>query len=291
MATQAPIESIERTLDQAEEADARQPTSPTFPKGRRAVWLAIARSDLATADSATLAMTTSTADSSSEADHANRDEVRIAIAEETGDSSKALAIAESFVKQVAAWTADDPLGIRMERVYLLHQAGALSDGAFAAARNQLFDEHFKLYPSKSAAEAQRRRWLAELELLTSPSEATSALSSSQDLALSAKEFPYSFFLGNALVLSGRFDEAVPVLQNAARVCYAGETGITGVKAIEMLQLRRVHLILGRALEGSGRTEDACREYGVVQTLWRGAKPRSVTLEAARARSTALRCPH
>jgi hypothetical protein len=48
-------------------------------------------------------------------------------------------------------------------------------------------------------------------------------------------------------------------------------------------------MLGEALEQTGDKAGACEAYGVVLDRWDHAKPRSVTVDKARARVKALGC--
>ena len=50
-----------------------------------------------------------------------------------------------------------------------------------------------------------------------------------------------------------------------------------------------HVVLGQALEQTGDTPGACAAYAVVLDRWKDAKPRSVSVDTATARSKALSC--
>jgi hypothetical protein len=47
--------------------------------------------------------------------------------------------------------------------------------------------------------------------------------------------------------------------------------------------------LGEAYEKLGKNREACDAYGLVTSAWGEAKPKSVSLEAAKARRQALGC--
>ncbi len=89
------------------------------------------------------------------------------------------------------------------------------------------------------------------------------------------------YAGRALLVAERHDEAVTMLNQAARVC----RGL----AYPFL-LTRAHAWLGEALEGAGRPKEACKPYQVVLDRWGKATPRSITAERVRKRVAAIGCP-
>ena len=86
--------------------------------------------------------------------------------------------------------------------------------------------------------------------------------------------------GRVLLLSGRLDDALPPLRTAVAACYALEAPFTFIHA---------RLWLGEALEAKGDIPGACAQYLDVVDRWKNAKPRSITLEKAKARSRVLHC--
>jgi hypothetical protein len=88
-------------------------------------------------------------------------------------------------------------------------------------------------------------------------------------------------VGHVSLLAGRFDEAVPLLSQAARSCFVFD---------DPLEQIRHQYELGLALEGLGDRTGACDAYARVLSRWGHAKPRSVTADEARTHSTKLGCP-
>jgi serine/threonine-protein kinase len=88
------------------------------------------------------------------------------------------------------------------------------------------------------------------------------------------------YVGRAFFLAGRTAEALPYLERAARSCLAVESPF---------EHTQIQLTLGQALARVGRHDEACAAYGVVQSRWGAARPRSVTAEKARALSAAEGC--
>jgi serine/threonine-protein kinase len=90
-------------------------------------------------------------------------------------------------------------------------------------------------------------------------------------------------IGRTLWLGGREDDGIAYLEAATKTCAAGTHPRTWMRA---------HVWLADAYAkrgGSGDKERACAALGVVLDRWSNAKPRSVTAEAARAKTVALGC--
>jgi serine/threonine-protein kinase len=83
--------------------------------------------------------------------------------------------------------------------------------------------------------------------------------------------------GELLRQGGRLDEALPRLRAEAERCSFDVDRV------------RARLGLGLALEEKHDVPGACASYAAVVAQWGGAKPRSVTAEAAKARIKALGC--
>jgi serine/threonine-protein kinase len=86
-------------------------------------------------------------------------------------------------------------------------------------------------------------------------------------------------LGEVLRLKGALGDALPLLESAYRACMTIEDPPWHVFAA---------MHLAEAREASGDV-GACEAYRTVLDRWGGAKPRSITAEAARARYRALGC--
>jgi len=82
------------------------------------------------------------------------------------------------------------------------------------------------------------------------------------------------------LLAGKIDEAIPFLRKATTRC---------VGMLAPFQQTHAHLWLGQALETKGDTKGACSAYKVVLDRWGNAKPKSLTADQARVRTTALAC--
>ncbi len=88
------------------------------------------------------------------------------------------------------------------------------------------------------------------------------------------------YTGRALLRAGEYEEAIPWLEKASRVCRP---------LTRPFLLTRTHAWLGEALEGAGRAKEACAPYAAVLRRWGSAKPRSLTADAVRKRAAAIGC--
>jgi serine/threonine-protein kinase len=290
-ATGARPEAVKTALDQAEVR--RIATDPHEPAGLAALVVALAAGDFAAADAALLALVPSVATSSSELDHANIAAMRIAIAEETGSHAKALDIAVAHQKQAQAWNDDAPLVVRLKRVYLAHEAATLTDVQFVQQRDRHLESWLAKRGGGPGLSVERMRLLKDAEYSETPAEARLALPHDQSLMLTPVEtHDHPFAYGHLLLLAGRGEEAAPLLEKATRACH----GIPDALTLDFERLEtpllyiQAHVALGEAYELRGDKADACKAYGVVQARWKGAKPRSVSLDKANERAKALGCP-
>jgi serine/threonine-protein kinase len=92
--------------------------------------------------------------------------------------------------------------------------------------------------------------------------------------------PAQALVGHAYWLAERLDDAIPALRRGTATCTI---------LFDPFGNTRGWLDLGSALEANGDRAGACDAYKVVLDRWGHARPRSVTAERARARTTALGC--
>jgi serine/threonine-protein kinase len=289
-ATSAPVGAVRSALDQAEQHYIAGVTKD--PPGQKALVLALRVGDFTAADAAAVSLEPAFAGSSSEREHDVLAEIRIAIAEESGNRAKALEIATTFTKEARAFANNAPLGTRLKRVYLMHEAGLLSDAEFQAEREKRFTEmpHAK---GTALEREERARLFADAEFAETPKEAKSALGnrSLSELGSPAELHEHAGDLGRLLFLAGRTDEAASTLEPFTRRCNT----IPSVLSLDIAKVKVVtdhihaQLFLGQALEAKAEKAKACAAYSVVASRWKEAKPRSVSLEKATERIRALGC--
>jgi tetratricopeptide (TPR) repeat protein len=290
-ATGAGIGAVRSALDQAEQHYIAGVTKD--PPGLKALVLALRVGDFTAAEAAVHSLEPSFAGSSLEHDHDVLAELRILIAEESGNRAKALEIATSFAKESRAFANNAPLGTRLKRVYLMHEAGLLSDAEFQAERDKRFAEMPRA-KGPALEREERARLFADAEFAETAAEAKWALGnrSLADIGSPVEVHEHAAALGRLLFLAGRTDEATSVLEAFTKRCNTIPIVLSLDVGRAKVVTDHVHaeLVLGQALEAEGEKAKACAAYRVVEARWKEAKPRSVSLEKAMERIRALGCP-
>ena len=123
-------------------------------------------------------------------------------------------------------------------------------------------------------------------------EASDALAHEQVASLSEPELSGNELgVGRLLLLAGRVEEAIPVLERLTRSCRVITSELSLDSDLDApLKFLHAQLLVGQAREARGDKAGACQAYGVIQARWKDARPRSVTLDRARERTRALACP-
>lgn len=277
-ARRAPIEGVRTALDKATALRAR-PDDPV-PQLAEDAAIALLAGDLTGAETAVRAMDRAISSDTTEYQHGITVRLLMAIAEERGDEVEQLRLAEDFVRRAAAWTPDDPVGVRFWRLHLLHEAGRLADAPFEEQQERLHREALVRAPLSDPAWALASAWYAETR-----GEAEDALA-----RLAARGRPpfglEQVAAGRVHLIDDHVGEAAPLLRAAASTCSILPSHEIAANTIWFV---RAHLLLGQALERAGDRAGACAAYGQVSALWPHPTPRSVTVDAARARGKALGC--
>jgi serine/threonine-protein kinase len=94
------------------------------------------------------------------------------------------------------------------------------------------------------------------------------------------QIPADYAVGRTYLLAGRAEEALPYLRRAAAACDDLYVPFEHVRA---------SLALGDALAATKDTAGACAAYRAVIDRWGAAKPRSTTVDAARAHAKGAGC--
>jgi Tfp pilus assembly protein PilF len=204
---------------------------------------------------------------------------------EEGKDADALRVAEDIEKQTFAWTLSDDR-VRLYLLYARRHAGRITEADFRAQLDAL----------QRAADL---RFIGEEQLASDFwGHTANANASAVDLDV-ARPFldqpRWSAHLeairGRLLFLSSRLDDALPALETGVRACEILPTGTgAGWQGLQAFTFMHSRLWLGEALEAQGDTAGACTNYAVVTQRWKNAKPRSVTLDEAKAHARALHCP-
>jgi serine/threonine-protein kinase len=182
----ASSESVASAVRAAVRADASALLTAHQPAGFREVWLSVIQGDFASADNLLAEIASSLPLSSSESIQAIPVSLRIALAEEMGQPGKALELANAFTQRLSLWAADAPTEIRLKRIYLQHESGAMNEVTFRSARDSLFEEQWKA-SGVPQSEGDRFRWFRELYYSRTVDEAKDALSLTPSLDLRPDE--------------------------------------------------------------------------------------------------------
>jgi serine/threonine-protein kinase len=225
----------------------------------------------------------------SERTHAELAALHVGIYRELGRDADAVRVARDFLARRDAWEADpraDDWAIESDltapMLGVLRRAGAMSpEGANAArdARVRLWRERRALSPVMV-----RFVWLSHYAApARSPEEAREAIAALPELGPIppfAPRYPADAHVGRVMLLAGRTDDAIAALERATRTC---DTMLFPIHHNES------YAFLGQAREAKGDRPGACAAYAEVLARWGRARPRSITLETARARHKALGC--
>lgn len=208
---------------------------------------------------------------------------------ETGDVAGAGDVATDALQRRAAWVAEPFLVFPgMDREMALYaaqrDAGQIDDDALAAARS----EWVAARRAESGTRNPREIWLGAWEAtVRSESDAKAAIAALPEHGLTVDYLqvpdldPRSQrWKGSISRLAGSPEGAMPVLDNAAGACWVLFAPAAVVQA---------HLERGLAQEALGHKDAACVDYAWVIDRWGGAKPRSITAEAAREGQARLGC--
>jgi serine/threonine-protein kinase len=281
----APLEGVRALLDSASALRAEQNLqSAAENEEQTAIALGLLAADFPRVIAAASDRDRRHSTSTSEHDHAETALTIITSLIEEGRDGDAVRAAEDFEKRTPAWSLNDDR-VREYLLYARHHAGHIDDAAFRDAVEAF----------ERADEAQHVA--QERPVSAFWADTAFATESPLDLDIARPYLDQPQFSGHLeatrghlLFLAGRPDEALPVLRAGASTCEILPTGTgDGWQGLQAFTFMHSHLWLAEALEAKGDTAGACANYAVVTDRWKNAKPRSVTLEKAKARSRALHC--
>jgi serine/threonine-protein kinase len=245
---------------------------------------AVRRGDLAAADRAAEQLAAAEGGSSFTF-RADGTVLRVQLARERGDLAAAATLARGYMHRRKALSAPDldvdplPLMLAAER------AGGFVSGE--ELREQM-DAWKKESHAQFGAELPPLSWIVAARVVTGHDDAVLAIASRPPLESLPLETGLGHvdratnpaIIGRVSLLAGRFEEASPLLEEAARTCFVRDDPLTSILA---------SLDLGATREALGDKTGACTAYGNVLRPWGHAKPRSVSAEKARERAKALGC--
>lgn len=214
-------------------------------------------------------------------------ELRVALHEEMGDQSGAVAIASEVLLHKknlpglgdvhVEGIADDPTMAFHE---ILYAAGSIDRQEFEKRR----ETWMTTWRSRGATRSDRDLWTrAYAGPARTPEGAKEALAILEPLGP-----PLRFFVDHLLIvdtarvylLAGRNKDAATLLTEASSSCLG---------PFEPLRFVQAHALLGRAHEALGDHDAACNAYRVVLQHWGSSRPASVTAKQTREQWKKLGC--
>jgi len=219
--------------------------------------------------------------------HGVADALLLAVAEESGGTERARAVAQAYLARKDAWAAPhrvddgaiwvDPVPAMLAA---LARSGAMPQAQLEARRADWLRE----WRAKTSDAYIGYLWIAGwARTVSTRADALTALDARKDFPILPPFTPVSdaaAYVGGAYALAGRREEAIASLRAGRASCTQLEWPVEHMRGV---------LALGEALEDSVDTAGACDAYGEVIARWGGAKPRSSTADRARARAKKLGC--
>jgi tetratricopeptide (TPR) repeat protein len=205
---------------------------------------------------------------------------RALILEELGEGRRAAEEAKGLVAASDALSSNARNTIGYDRMPVLyrvmHAGDAIDDAEFARLRAEWLGH----WSERHGAAADL--WLhGQLEMVASADDAKAAVAARPADFGVERVYRSDFHrgaIGRAYLMAGEADEALLHLRAAISSCAVLSRPIRYVQD---------HLLLGRALEAKGDSDDACKAYGYVVERW--GKTISVSAAEAKKRIAALGC--
>jgi serine/threonine-protein kinase len=282
-AQDAPLDSVREALDKSASLAGSEAARRSLALAGT-LWTSELTGDLTAAEAAARARDELTRGTVSDVEHLWTTYDLLDVLEESGQSARELEAAEAFERRAEAWTHEDTrwkVRFAFLRAHHGHADHAEVERALAEA---MAHAPRGLEPAAN--------WLnlygAWAETPADGAEALAAMPDATSLAVLHGLGLPEYIVGHVHLLAGQPAAALPWLREAARTC--NRMSGAGLRGSDTIVDMRAHELLGEALEETGDQTGACEAYGVVLDRWRRARPRSVTLDRARGRAGALRCP-
>jgi serine/threonine protein kinase/tetratricopeptide (TPR) repeat protein len=280
-----PVEAVQEVLRQKwSELDDAERAQTTLDDETRLDLLA---GDFASAETHARQLQSAVESDKNQSVHARPAGALVEAYSESGQTDKAAAVADDFLKRRDAWLPDpivEDFAIANDVTVLMLEAeargGRLTAAQLAAEREAWTTRQLAVISAGHRGYLWVHGYAAHAASPTAATEALGALGRFEPLPPFAPKTIADGALGHAYLLAGRVDDALPMLTRATRTCLAVEQPIAHTRA---------EFELGTALEAKGDHAGACAAYAAVLARWGHAKPRSVTADNARSRARALAC--
>jgi hypothetical protein len=205
--------------------------------------------------------------------------------EEEGDHAGASRLAAEFLARLPAWKAKSGMDVAHDTAVMIGAAtrGGRMKPAEAAQR---LDALMAAALKRGDMKPQRAWENVYAASSETPAEAAAAVAKLDALHLPSLTFEDAvgivYSTARALTLAGRYDQARPFVVNK----FDKECGDVFLNTRNWVHM---HLYEGEIFEHDGKPEEACAQYAKVIGRWEHAKPRSITVDEARARAAKLGC--
>jgi serine/threonine-protein kinase len=285
----APIDSVRAALEKrASLGVAGTGDSPAEMRAQSELWPALLAGDFVAAEDAARALDKIVDGDASELSHVVPALTLIDIYEERGEPERALALAETFVRRLPAWTANAPGGVRAKLIAMQRRAGKIDDARVRTERDALIKEGMEADHNPDPRKAIWF-WLdIEAQYAASAEDAKNLMKRLPPLGDGGLPPPRGFDLwprGKVELLSGDPRAASASLGTALSTCTLMPMTDGALMRLPFTWME-AQILMGDALEDRDR---ACEAYGRVLDRWKDAKPRSVSVEKARTRARARGC--
>jgi serine/threonine protein kinase len=279
-----PLAAVEQILEQ--HWDRISPAMREIDRTQERAGLDILRGDFASARVDAARFAKALGSEGSRGEHAQATQLAVSVLVETGKLKAAVPVVDAFLARreayaPGAWRTSAPIlsDAMMTLLTAKRLAGAMTAAEFHAERDAWIAKWKARAPELFAHTLWSYGHLAGVVDEADAKDALAARAAFEPVRLEGVD--ENGWLGHALLLAGRIEEAVATLRVATRAC--------SVLGYPMEHLH-AQAWLGEALESTGiesDKKDACAAYAVVLRRW-GATA-SVTASRVRKRSRALAC--
>ena len=279
-----PLAAVEQLLEQHWERV--PPAVREIDRTQERACLAILRGDFASARAEATRFEKALGSEGSRGEYAQATQLAVAVLVETGRPKAAVPVVDAFLARRDAyapgpWRSSEPIltDAMMTLLAAKRLAGAMTAAESHAERDAWIAKWKARAPELYAHSLWSYGYLAGVVDEADAKEALAARAAFEPVTLEGMD--ENGWLGHALLLAGRTEEAIATLRTATRAC--------SVLGYPMEHLH-AQAWLGEALESTGiesDKKDACAAYAVVLRRW-GASA-SVTASRVRKRARALGC--
>lgn len=210
--------------------------------------------------------------------------MRSGLFSETGKQDAAARVAEEYLVSNSL-RGKSSSKFQIDVTVLMHafrmRAGKITEQDYRRLRTDWFDGQ-----PRDTDFGRARAWLSAYAVPTDSLESAREAVETMPQPLAAAFLdggryskPFATFQGRVLALAGKYDDAIPVLENAARICTSDDMSLWSTQT---------YAFLGNAYEATGDKPAACKSYAQVLARW-GKSKESQTAKDVSKRAKKLGC--